>query len=136
MKRIGKITIAALAALGLTASAPSFAQRHFHGGARVGVYVGVPWYGPAYYPPASYDPPAYYPPYPYGNTGVVPGAPATYVERVITEPQPAAASLGGPPGQAQAQAQWWHYCQDSQSFYPYVQQCASPWQLVAPQPQR
>jgi len=43
MRRIGNITIAALAALGLTASAPSFAQRHFHGGARVGVYVGVPW---------------------------------------------------------------------------------------------
>ena len=109
--------IAALATLGLTASAPSFAQH--------------PFYGPAYYPPA------YYPPYPYGNTVVVPSAPATYVERVITAPQPAAASLGGPPAQAQAQAQWWHYCQDSRSFYPDVQQCASAWQLVvAPQPQR
>ena len=130
MNQIQKITIAGLAALCLTASAPSFAQHHFHGGPRVGVYVGVPWYGPAFYPPA------YYPTYPYGNTVVVPSAPATYVERVITEPQPAAASLGAAPAQSQPQGQWWHYCQDSQSFYPYVQQCASPWQLVAPQPQR
>jgi len=130
MNPIQKIVIVGLATLGLAASAPSFAQHHFHGGPRVGVYVGVPWYGPAFYPPA------YYPPYPYGNTVVVPSAPTTYVERVITEPQPAAASLSGPPVQIQAQAQWWHYCQDSQSFYPYVQQCASPWQLVAPQPQR
>lgn len=58
------------------------------------------------------------------------------VERVITEPQLAAASLSGPPAQAQVQAQWWYDCQDSQSFFPDVQQCASPWQLVAPQPQR
>jgi hypothetical protein len=60
------------------------------------------------------------------TVGLAESAPATYVERVIIEPQPAVASLDGPPAQAQAQAQWWHYCQDSQSFYPYVQQCASP----------
>ena len=68
--------------------------------------------------------------------GLAASAPATDVKRVITEPQPAAASLGGPTAQAQAQAQWGYDCQDSQSFYPDVQQCASPWQLVAPQPQR
>jgi hypothetical protein len=68
--------------------------------------------------------------------GLAASAPATDVERVITEPQPAAASLSGPPAQAQVQAQWWYDCQDSQSFFPDVQQCASPLQLVAPQPQR
>jgi len=68
--------------------------------------------------------------------GLAESAPATYVEHVITEPELAAASLSGPPAQAQAQALWWHDCQDSQSFSPDVQQCASPWRLVAPQPQR
>lgn len=126
MRQAIKVFLAGLIALGLTASAPSFAQYFFQGGPRVGVYVGVPWYGPAFYPPA------YYPPYPYGNTVVVPSAPATYVERVVTLQQPATAN----PSPMPPQSQWWHYCKDSQRYYPYVQQCASPWQLVAPQPQR
>jgi len=131
MNRLKKIVAFGTIIFGLAASAPSFAHRYFHGGPRVGVYVGAPWYGPAFYSPP------YYPPYPYGGTTVVvPSAPPTYVERVITEPQPAASSLGSAPAQAQPPGQWWHYCQDSQSFYPYVQQCATPWQLVAPQPQR
>ena len=29
---------------------------------------------------------------------------------------------------------WWYYCPDSQTFYPHVQQCASEWQRVLPQP--
>jgi hypothetical protein len=29
---------------------------------------------------------------------------------------------------------YWYYCPDSSTFYPYVQQCASAWQRVAPTP--
>ena len=131
MNRLNNVFALGILILGCLVSAPSFAQHHFHGGPRVGVYLGTPWYGPAFYPPAYY-PPAYYPPD--ASTVVVPSAPTTYVERVIVEPQPSTSTLSGP--SAPAQPQWWHYCKDSQSFYPYVQQCASPWQLVAPQPQR
>ena len=121
MNRLKNVFALGILILGSLGSAPSFAQHHFHGGPRVGVYLGTPWYGPAFYPP-------------YASTVVVPSAPTTYVERIVVEPQPSTATLSGPP--APAQTQWWHYCRDSQSFYPYVRQCASPWQLVAPQPQR
>lgn len=29
---------------------------------------------------------------------------------------------------------YWYYCPDSSTYYPYVQQCASAWQRVAPTP--
>ena len=95
---------------------------HFHGAGRVGVFVGVA-------PPLFYSP-FYYPRYYYPPAVVVPGpvasAPA-YIE------QPALGEAGPPPvGVPAATGAYWYYCRDSQTYYPYVQECASPWDRVAP----
>jgi hypothetical protein len=29
---------------------------------------------------------------------------------------------------------WWYYCDNPQGYYPYVRQCVSQWQRVAPHP--
>jgi hypothetical protein len=81
-------------------------------GVRFGIGIGFPIFPPAwYYPPPVYD----YPP-----PVVMAPAPA-YIERS----DPAA---GLPP------EHYWYYCADSQAYYPYVKQCASPWQRVSPTP--
>jgi len=54
-------------------------------------------------------------------------APPIYVERNDQPPQ--AATQPGATGDS-----YWYYCTDSSTFYPYVTQCASPWERVAPQP--
>ncbi len=93
----------------------------YHSGARVGVFIGAPLLAaPWYYYPRPY----YYPYYPYPYPAVS-EAPVTYIEQ--NPPVDAA-----PAPQAQAQ-QYWYYCQDSQTYYPHVQTCASPWQRVMPQ---
>jgi hypothetical protein len=98
-------------------------RHHRHSGVRLGVVVGVPapWYysSPRYYPP-------YYPPYPYPYyppTVVVPAEPREYIEQGQTTPTPSA------PASA-----YWHYCAESRAYYPYVKECAGPWQRVAPRP--
>ena len=67
--------------------------------------------GGSVFVPFDYPPPLayYYPPPPV----------AQYVE---PDPAPSAPQPS------------WFYCPDSQAYYPYVQQCASGWQPVAPQP--
>ena len=45
------------------------------------------------------------------------------------DPAPQAASPA--PG-AQVQQPYWFYCQDTQTYFPHVQNCASPWQRVMP----
>ncbi len=83
-----------------------------HGRARVGVYIGGPYWGPYwgwgpgyYYPPPYY----YYPP--------APAQPTEYVERID-----------------QAETGSWYYCEPSQSYYPYVKECASGWKRVPATP--
>jgi len=94
----------------------------FYRGAGVGVFVGAPiiaspwWYNPdPYY---GYGP--YFPPVVQGQE-----QPSVYFE------QQAPMGVGSSAPQAQAQ-QYWYYCQDSSTYYPYVQNCATPWQLVVP----
>jgi len=29
---------------------------------------------------------------------------------------------------------YWYYCPDTRTYYPYVRECASPWQPVSPTP--
>ena len=92
---------------------------HWHGS--VGIYVGAPFFGygygyPYYYPPYY---PAYYPPV------VVQQQAPVYVEQ---NPQPA------PSAQPSAPTGYWYYCNDSRAYYPYVNECPSGWQRVAPQP--
>jgi hypothetical protein len=92
-------------------------HRHHHGhGARIGVFVGAPLLFAPYYYPRYYYPPV-----------VVP-APVTsspvYIEQPLGEPGPPA--VGAPP----ATGAYWYFCRDTQTYYPYVQQCASPWERV------
>ncbi|MBI2318759.1 MAG: hypothetical protein HYU75_17660, partial [Betaproteobacteria bacterium] len=87
---------------------PGFARHgHFHKHNRARVFVGVPIFAPLLAPLP------YYPP--------LPAAPAIYVERASEPPDPAQG------------ASYWYYCQESQSYYPYVKECPGGWQQVGPQ---
>jgi hypothetical protein len=120
------LSVAAVCAVAATSAAD--ARGGFRHGSRVGVgvFVGAPFY-PYYYGPRYYYPPAYYPgPYAYYPPAAVvpaPVSPPVYIEQT----PPAAAAPSAAAGAS------WYYCRDSQTYYPYVQQCASPWQPVAPQ---
>ena len=100
---------------------------HHHSGVRVGVAFGGPfWYG-GYWPYRPYYYGGYYPAYPayayYPYPAAAPAGPPVYVEQGQPAPSAAAPAAG-----------YWHYCNESQAYYPYVQQCAGPWQRVPPQP--
>lgn len=90
-------------------------DRYYGGGRpRVGVFIGGPLW-PWYYPlPPSYY---YYPPV--VTVPVAPPQPPVYIERQSETP----------PAQS-----YWYYCNSSQAYYPYVQQCPEGWQRVTPQP--
>ena len=140
-------TVIGLVTLGTLAAPTDADARPFHrgGGGRVGVYFGAgvlaapwayrpyyygsyPYYGSYYgsYPYAyPYYSPSYYPPV------VVQEQPTVYVEQ--QGPGAPAPSTVPPTASApQAQQQFWFFCQDSQTYYPHVQNCASPWQRVTP----
>jgi hypothetical protein len=116
------------ATAGLVASAPADAHGHRS-------HVGV-WFN--FGPPIYYPAPVYYYPYPrYYQSYPEFVPPPQYIEQ-NPPPQPApSAAPGGPsqgptagaPGQGGA---YWYYCRDSQTYYPYVQTCASQWQQVVP----
>jgi len=92
---------------------------HGHVGAVVGgaiiagALLSTPWVYPRTY---------YYPAYP-AVVEVAPPAPTVYIEQPRAV-QPAVADAGS----------WWYYCKDSAAYYPYVRECASPWQQVSPTP--
>ena len=94
--------------------------RHHRPRAHVGIWFGAP--APVFYPHYY---PRYYPRYYYPPTVVVP-APAYPPPVYIEQPQTAA------PAPTQGSAAYWYYCRDTQTYYPYVQQCASPWEQVVP----
>ncbi|MBC7781853.1 MAG: hypothetical protein H7125_17295 [Proteobacteria bacterium] len=134
----------ALVSLGVLAMTPALAQHHRHGGwhghgwhgghggGRIGIYLGGPLFAPSYYPPPYYYA---YPPTVY----VQPAAPTVYVERSDLQAPLPPAPHSAPPQSAQAaptppQAADWYFCAESNAYYPYVRECASTWQRVAPQP--
>lgn len=98
-------------------------NRGYYWGPRysVGVYLGPGfWYGP-YYPWYYPRYPYYYPPYPYVPPVVtVPSSPPTYVEREVRGPE--------------AEPAYWHFCRESNAYYPYVRECPGGWQRVSPLP--
>jgi|SRR5687768_11982374 hypothetical protein len=107
-------------------------HHHHHGGVRFGFAIGVPAFGYGYYSP-------YYAPYyaPYAYPPVVASPPvyaeqSDYVERSQAE-APAAEPRQGRQGR-QGQGSW-YFCRDSNAYYPYVKQCATEWERVAPRPQ-
>jgi hypothetical protein len=87
-------------------------------GARVGfgVFVGAPFF--PYYAAPYYYPPYYYPPAVAG-----PAYDPAYVEQGAVQAAP-----------SQPQANWWYYCADAKSYYPYVRECPGGWVRVSPQP--
>jgi hypothetical protein len=85
------------------------------GGALVAGALLSPWYYRPYY---------YYPSY----TVVEYPEPTVYYQQPVA---PAAVTVA-PSAPADA-GNWWYYCNDTRSYYPYVQSCASQWQRVAPQ---
>jgi hypothetical protein len=100
------------------------------GGARLGLggligapllsYYATPYYAPSYYYPPTYSyPPSYY----YPPVVAAPAYPPAYVERNPVQAAP-----------AQPQANWWYYCADAKSYYPYIRECPTGWTRVSPQP--
>ncbi len=90
-----------------------------HGHSHVGIMLNVPLW-PAYYRP-------YYPP----PVIVVPASPPVYVESprpVVLQAQPVVAAPAAP------QENYWYYCAKPEGYYPYVQQCSTPWTKVLPRP--
>ncbi len=139
MHRIIISTLAA--ALLMAASLPAHAgggRGHSH--ARVGVYIGAPvviggWWGPRpYYAPYPY----YYSPAPVVVREVVREPLVFYDERGNPVPPAQPQTQARAPVQTQPQtgtsAPTWFYCADSESYYPYVESCSSPWQRVVPHP--
>lgn len=125
MKTTMKHTAAALAAIALMGAAgiasADRGHRHHHHGGRVhfGLTLGAPlWYPGPYY--------SYHYPYPYTYPApvVVQPAPRVYVERDDV------AALPSAPGASP----YWYYCRDSNTYYPYVRECASPWERVPAAP--
>jgi hypothetical protein len=94
-----------------------FRGGHFNGGNfRGGVFIGAPLFWPWYY-----SDPYFYPPYYYGDYPPVVSSPTVYVEQGVAPAAP-------------EQSADWYYCARPKGYYPYVQQCPSGWQRVAPQP--
>ncbi len=114
----------------------------WHGGGRVGIYLGVPfgfnygyypysYYGSPYYRSPYYGSPYYGSPY-YGSPYYYSPAPVIYTER---RDDPQIKTQEAPKNSSQkAQASWWYYCADSKAYYPYVNKCPGGWLRVAPQP--
>ena len=125
--KIIKATILIAALASAVSSAPAFADRgrghnfrghhharshhfHRHDHSRIGVFIGAPLLLSPWYATPSY----YYPP-----AVVVPSAPTGYIER-----SPAAQSSDG--------GRYWYYCRESETYYPYVNECAGAWEKVVP----
>ena len=158
----GRAAIAAslLAAAALAMPAPAIADRgghrghgyghvhghggghHWNGGPRIGVYVPAPVYRPNHYaPPRVYyaPPPVYYAP------RVIHSAPLVYVPPVVhssrsyappvyVERNDLGAVPPAPVPASVADTASWFFCADSNTYYPYVTQCATPWERVVPTP--
>ncbi|MDA1116469.1 MAG: hypothetical protein O2979_00360 [Proteobacteria bacterium] len=111
----GALFLVLLACLGLLAG-PAAADRG-HPRVRIGVMFGAPffWHAPWYYGPPYYyyrDPAVAYRP-----------EPQVYIEKDQV-------------GQELDATQYWYFCPDSNTYYPYVKQCANPWHRVVPHPQQ
>lgn len=123
MKKLQLLLLLIITVLSVSnVSAHGYGYGRFHGGGWGGPRFGVginlgpyPFYGPAY--------PGYA--YPYYGPTVVPVTPAPIIiqEQVPTYIQPAQAATN------------WYFCQSTNTYYPYVNECAEGWKTVPSQPQ-
>ena len=117
---------AALLAVTLLSTGAASTDADAHGRryrSSVGIFVGVPLFYPSYhYFPRYHAYPRYY--YPPAVVVAVPASPV-YIEQA----QGGAPSVSSP---AQGSAAYWYFCRDTRTYYPYVQQCATPWEQVMP----
>jgi hypothetical protein len=90
-------------------------RRPYWGG---GYYGGLFLPGPYLYPGPVVDP--YYVPQP---VVVVPAQPQVYIEQggAVVESAPES-------------SQYWYYCHETRSYYPFVKECPGGWQKVPPRP--
>ena len=84
---------------------PGYHHRHYYSGPWLGIGTGL-LFGSALYWATRPPPPVYVAP-----------------EPVVVMPPPQAAA-----------GEWWYYCRASGAYYPYVQQCPTGWERVAPYP--
>lgn len=117
------LTLALFAGMAAATEADANGRR-YHRGGHVGIYFGAPFF--PYYA-APYYPRYYYPYYPPTVVVPAPVSPPVYIEQ--SSPAPSA-----PTPLAQSAPAYWYYCADSQTYYPYVQRCSTPWQQVIPHP--
>ena len=104
---------------GSRAHAPSVHSSSFYRGSRAGIVIGVPiLLAPAWY---YADPYFGYRPY---DPLLVQGQEQSIV---YVEQAPESGTL-----RPALEQQYWYYCQDSNTYFPYVQNCETPWQRVAP----
>jgi hypothetical protein len=112
----------------------SYQGGHYHGGYYRGGHYGG-WYGGAYWGWPWYAAwPGYYWGYGYPYYGYY-GAYASYpayepAPSVYVEPGPSGGAISAAP----APRVLWYYCNDPAGYYPYVQECNSPWVKVLPPP--
>lgn len=136
-RRMRAIVVSALAAVMLVAATAADAgggHRHGrHGHARIGIHIGAPvvfsswWLG---YPHYYHSPP----PVVVRERIVVREPLVYYDERGNPVPPARPQAQANPAPRAESAAPTWFFCRDSQAYYPYVQDCASPWQRVVPHP--
>jgi hypothetical protein len=125
MRKLASASVLAVALL-LAFAGPSLAGGghrggHFHGGTRVFVGVGGPfWWWGAYPYPYYYYPPPYYT---YTPPPVVVQEPPVYVQQDV---------VTSPPGSATAAQGYWYYCPSSRDYYPSVTSCPEAWIKVPP----
>lgn len=120
------VVAAAAAAIALISTAAwsdggrrGFHHHHYTHGSRL--HLGFVFGGPLWYPAPVYPYPYYY--YPYPPAIVVPPAPRVYIER-----DDRVAQESREPG-------YWYYCRESNAYYPYVKECAGPWERVPARPE-
>jgi hypothetical protein len=102
-------------------------QADHHGHVGVEFIFGMP-YPSYYYPPPYYY---YYYPYPYYYPPAVavpaPAQPPVYIEQGSAQPAPQQAP-------ATPENFYWYHCDKPDGYYPYIRECPSGWQKVAPTP--
>ncbi len=133
-KRLGAL-FGVLALLPSLALAHGPAPRHPHSHPRFhprssvnfGLSFGSGFYSPGYYSPG------YYSPYWHGPS-VIYSAPVYSSPPVVIQSQPPVyIERPAAPAETPASA-YWYYCAPTQSYYPYVSECAQAWQRVSPTP--